>query len=173
MRGGEHVEHVLAGIKGGIAFNTVNHLRQTMENLDARLLEFGTHRDGKRAADGAGDDCKNQVQGTDVFMIGRVYPTNPAMRLVVVVGTMLVSCCASHGIRSRFSSLAAASARKPIGFASPVRRSNAQNAIARIRRRAALQRDLQPRRSHLIVRTAFAFSLQKSLVCPRQIRRGR
>src|SRR5690606_10235995 len=107
VRRGEYVEHVLAGIKSRIALNAINHLCQTMENLDAWLLEFGTHRDGQCAANDTGDDCKNQVQGTDVFMIGRVYPTNPAVRLVVVVGTMLVSCCASHGIRSRFSTVLA------------------------------------------------------------------
>src|SRR5690606_15515558 len=107
MRGGEYIEHLLAGVKRGITFNTVNHGCKAMENLNARLLEFSAHRDGKGAADDAGDDCKNQVQSTDIFMIGRVYPTNPAVRLVVVVGTMLVSCCASHGICSRFSTVLA------------------------------------------------------------------
>jgi hypothetical protein len=107
VRGGEHIEHLFAGIKCSIALNTVDHGRQPMENLNARLLKFGAHRDGQCATDDTGDDCKNQVQSTDVFMIGRVYPTNPAVRLVVVVGTMLVSCCASHGIRSRFSTVLA------------------------------------------------------------------
>ncbi len=105
VRRSEHVEHMLTSIESCVALNTINHLCQTMENLDARLLKLGAHRNRQCAADDAGNDCEDQVQSTDVFMIGRVNPAHPAFRLVVVMGSMLVSCCASHGIRSRFSTV--------------------------------------------------------------------
>ncbi len=38
VRGGEGVVHGLAAVDGGVALETVDHLRQAGENLDARLL---------------------------------------------------------------------------------------------------------------------------------------
>ena len=65
-----------------------------MENLDARLLQLGAHGDRKRTADKASYDREDQIQRTDVLVIGRINPTRPACRLVSVV--CFVSCRTCH-----------------------------------------------------------------------------
>ncbi len=71
MSGREDVEHVLAAVDGSITLETIDHLGQTVEDLDARLLQFGAHEDRQRAADDAGDDREDQVERTDVLVVGR------------------------------------------------------------------------------------------------------
>ena len=38
--------------------------------LHARILQFHTHRDGKPTTNDTGDNCKDQVKRTNIFMVG-------------------------------------------------------------------------------------------------------
>jgi hypothetical protein len=43
VRGGEHVEHLLAAVDGSIALEAVDHGSQAVEDLDTRLLQLHAH----------------------------------------------------------------------------------------------------------------------------------
>src|SRR3546814_10908248 len=79
-------------------FGTVAELRPGLEILDARLRQFGAHQTGNRAADDAGDDREDQVEGADILVVGRHEPTLEEGRLVV--GVMMIMSMIAVMIRS-------------------------------------------------------------------------
>ncbi|MNL69144.1 hypothetical protein D3C87_1939630 [compost metagenome] len=87
MSRGEDVEHLLAGVDAGSGrgIKAINHGRETMENLDAGLLQLHAHDAREQATDDAGKDREHQVHDPDVFVVGRQNPTAPAGGGVVVV----------------------------------------------------------------------------------------
>ncbi len=69
MRSGEDVVHLLAAVDGGIALHAINHLGQTVEDLDAGFLKLHAHQNRQKAADNAGEDRENQVECADILWL--------------------------------------------------------------------------------------------------------
>ena len=93
MRGREHVVHVLAVVERLAFRDAVDHLREPVENLDARLLQLHAHGDRERSADDPRDDREDQVHRADVLVVGRVDVALPAGWMG---GVRVVHCCGSH-----------------------------------------------------------------------------
>ncbi len=100
--GDEHVEHVLAGIEGGIALGAIDHGGETVENLDARLLQLDAHDDRQDAADQAGEDREPQIHRADVLVVGRIDISPPSGRMAVIVMSGGCVCHCSSLLRSQF-----------------------------------------------------------------------
>jgi hypothetical protein len=63
------------------------------------LEEFGTDTQGQHAADHQHDETEQEVQGTNVFVVGGVDPTTPArggVVIVVVMRVVVIQYC-THG----------------------------------------------------------------------------
>ncbi|MCY1246575.1 hypothetical protein D9M72_598230 [compost metagenome] len=101
---------MLAAVDGSITLEAVDHLRQTVEDLDARLLQFGAHEHRERAADDARENREDQVQRADVLVVGRQEPAlkeaQRLMRMVcvamigVIMALIVMNGCSSHGSSS-------------------------------------------------------------------------
>ncbi len=96
---GEHIVHVFTGIDGCIALNAIDHLRQTVENLNTWFSEFPTHHDRQESAKYASKDRKDQIQRSDIFVVGGKNPSaDEALRFVIF---MCFMCdCISHDLCS-------------------------------------------------------------------------
>ena len=70
-----------------------------VEELQPRLEQLQTDAQGQNPANHQIAECKQQIQGTDVLVVGRKYPTTPASRsmAVVVVCVFVVSENCAHG----------------------------------------------------------------------------
>jgi hypothetical protein len=53
--------------------------------LQAWLEQFGTDAQGQHTAHHQHGKAEQQVQGTNVFVVGGIHPTTPASRRVTVV----------------------------------------------------------------------------------------
>ena len=76
-----------------------------VEDLDARIHQFGADRDRHRRADDARDDCEHEVHRTDVLVIGRIDEAPPSGRMVVrviVMGVIGMSRCCCGGCHFQF-----------------------------------------------------------------------
>ena len=71
--GHEHVVHVLAGIERRLAgLEAIDHGGQTVEDLDAGLLQLHAHDDRQSAADHPRHDGEDQIHRADVLVVGRI-----------------------------------------------------------------------------------------------------
>src|SRR3546814_5808253 len=59
-----------------------------MQILDARFCEFEPHHPRHDAADDAGEDREDQIEGADVLVVRRHEPTGEETRRVMVAITM-------------------------------------------------------------------------------------
>ncbi len=70
-----------------------------VHQLQARLEQFGANQQRQNAANHQHRKSKQQVQGTNVFVVGGIHPTAPAVRgamviVVTVVVTVRIEDCA-------------------------------------------------------------------------------
>ena len=86
VRRGKHVEHVLAGINRLTAgLEAVDHLGQTVENLNARFMQFHAHGYREHPANDPRDNREDQVHGADILVVGRIEVALQSGRMVVRV----------------------------------------------------------------------------------------
>ena len=103
------------GGRGRRVGDAVEQCRQTLEDLDARLLQLEAHDARQGGADDARDDGEDKVHRADVLMVRRIEVAAPAGRMavgvrfgsVVFVGGVSVG----HDYRSLPESLVFTSAR--------------------------------------------------------------
>src|SRR3546814_8910277 len=63
-----------------LARSGVEELRPAGQILDAGMREFETHHARKHAADDAGDDREDQIEGADVLVVRRHEPADEKAR---------------------------------------------------------------------------------------------
>ena len=92
-------------IHGG--FFARHERRPCLQILDAGIGQFQTHQAGNTAADDTRRDGENQVESTDILMVGGHEPARKKRRLVVrimcVIVKIISSCSdSSHGVRPSY-----------------------------------------------------------------------
>ena len=69
-----------------------------IDQLQAGLEQLSADQQGQNATDDQHGECKQQVQGTNVFVVGGVHPAAPAVWGTVVVVVAVVACGVAVGI---------------------------------------------------------------------------
>jgi hypothetical protein len=77
-----------------------------VDQLQTRLEQFSADQQRQNATKNQHGESKQQVQGTDVFVVGSEHPTTPTLRGVMVIMIVMASHVAvridncAHGITS-------------------------------------------------------------------------
>jgi hypothetical protein len=82
--GDQHVPQVELLVEIGVG--DAEQVGELVQILDARVSQFEAHHARDGAADHAGGDREDQVEGADVLVVGGHEPAREEARLVVVIG---------------------------------------------------------------------------------------
>ena len=105
MSGNEHVPHVQRGVEIGTA---AHELGPELQILDTRLSQFHPHDARDRTTNDTRDDREDQVERTDVLVVGGHEPAREetglvvriVMRVIFVVGLEVVGGSSHRAILS-------------------------------------------------------------------------
>ena len=78
MGGDGYVVEVLRRVDRCLWRSAIDDLGEVVEDLNAGFLQLHPHQNRHGAADEATDNCEDEIEGTDILVIGGKKPTAPS-----------------------------------------------------------------------------------------------